>query len=489
MRYIKKYQYLGILVIVSTGLLLRLINLDQSLWWDEAINVIYAKSTSFWWFVSKYTIGDFHPPGWFAVLWFFGRIFGYSEVAVRFPSVIFGLITIFLTYLIGKELFSKRVGVLAALFLTLAPLHIFYSQEARMYSLSAFAVTCAMYFLIKLTKGSRFSFWGYAFSVFLILYSDYVAYFILPAQVLYILFFQRVYIKKFFASFILGVFTVVPWLLVFPTQLLHGQQMSKVVEGWGQVVGGADIKTAGLLWVKILLGRISVADKLTYAFLIGLLSLPYLGLSLRLIKKIGSVKLLCLWLFLPTIGVFLFSFFIPIFSYFRFIFLLPAFYLLTAYGLSLLPKKYEIIFMVLIVLSEIVFSSIYFINPKFQREDWRGAVSFASQNFNQESLIIFETDEVPAAFKYYMPGYMSGDSGVMGGLKNIPVRTFNDLNDLESLNGKNKVFLFEYLIEVTDPNKLLGQKLKSLGFVNTKSFDFRGVGIIRTYERPKDREF
>src|SRR3989344_6980729 len=110
-------------LILASALFLRLVNLDQSLWWDEAINVVYAKSSSFWWFITKYPVGDFHPPGWFAILWVWSRIFGFSEIAVRLPSVILVVATVWLTYLLGKELFSRKAGLLAALFLTIAPLH------------------------------------------------------------------------------------------------------------------------------------------------------------------------------------------------------------------------------------------------------------------------------------------------------------------------------------------------------------------------------
>jgi len=43
-------------------------------------------------------------------------IFGDTTFAVRLPSLIFGLLSIYLTFLIGRLLFSERVGILAAYF-------------------------------------------------------------------------------------------------------------------------------------------------------------------------------------------------------------------------------------------------------------------------------------------------------------------------------------------------------------------------------------
>ena len=98
-----------IIFLLLTAIFLRLINLNQSLWLDEAINVVYARSNYFWWFVSEYPIGDFHPPGYFAMLWLWGQAFGFSEISVRIPSVIFGVLTVYLTFLIGRNLFSSKV--------------------------------------------------------------------------------------------------------------------------------------------------------------------------------------------------------------------------------------------------------------------------------------------------------------------------------------------------------------------------------------------
>ena len=92
-----------LLAILLIAFILRVINLNQSLWLDEAINVLATQNFSFLGIITEYAKADFHPPGWFIILWFWGKLFGYSEIAVRIPSVIFGVITIYITYLIGKN--------------------------------------------------------------------------------------------------------------------------------------------------------------------------------------------------------------------------------------------------------------------------------------------------------------------------------------------------------------------------------------------------
>lgn len=53
-------------------------------------------------------------PLWFMALGM--KLFGGNEIALRIPSIILSTIAIFLTFYVGKYLFSKRIGLLAAFF-------------------------------------------------------------------------------------------------------------------------------------------------------------------------------------------------------------------------------------------------------------------------------------------------------------------------------------------------------------------------------------
>src|SRR3990167_6716122 len=126
-----KYALVCIIII---ALVLRLVNINQSLWLDEGINAVFAGNLSFRQLIFDYPLGDFHPPLYHVILKVFILIFGNSEFFLRLPSVLFGTMTVFVTYLIGKSLFDVRTGLIGALLLSTSPLGIYYSQEARMYS-------------------------------------------------------------------------------------------------------------------------------------------------------------------------------------------------------------------------------------------------------------------------------------------------------------------------------------------------------------------
>lgn len=468
-----------IFFILLLSVILRLISLNQSLWLDEAINVVYARDNSLWWFVSQYPIGDFHPPGYFFILWIWGYLFGFSEVSVRMPSVIFGVLTVFITYLIGKDLFSKKIGLLSALFLALAPLHIYYSQEARMYSFAAFAVTFSTYWLVRLIYQGRNALWWYALSVVLVFSSDYVAYFVLPVHIVYILLTQRKILARFLTSFCFSLISFIPWLFVLPDQLEQGTKTASSLSEWGRVVGGANYKTALLLPLKALLGRITVEPANLYAVLAGITALPYVITIFGLRKKIGPFeKLIICWLTVPPVLAFAVSFFIPVFSYFRLLFILPAFYLISAVGLRYISPIWGKSLIGIILSFELALGMVYLLDNNFHRENWREAVDFVQRQTGQQAVVLFKSNEVVAPYIYYSlkpglayPAYL-----------NIPVNEPSDLNDLKQFFwDKRRVYVFDYLVEVTDPKKILEKKLGEMGFKRSETYNFQGVGFIDLY--------
>lgn len=467
-------------IILFLSLGLRLITLNQSLWLDEAINVVSAQRWDFFSFVTQYPIGDFHPPAYFALLWIWGHLFGFSEISVRLPSVILGVLTVGFTYLIGKELGNKKAALTGALLMAVAPLHVYYSQEARMYSLAAFSVTLSFYFLLRLIKNQKYSYPGYILSSVLVLYSDYVVYLVFPAQLLFLLWFSRASIKKVIRGWLVASLLLIPWIWVFPQQLLTGTQAASSLSGWKDVVGGSSVKDLALVWVKMLIGRISFDNKIVYGGVASFLSVLW-GLCIwggnRNVNNITG--LLFLWIIVPVGLSWLISFYVPILSYFRMLFILPAFYLLLAYGISKLPKVISATTIVLLTGASLVFLSIYYLNSQFQREDWKGAVSFIKANVGPDDLVVFENNHVPYSFAYYADSLPQVEKGLV----KLPAKTLGDTIGIEQLQVKHRVYVFEYLVDITDPQKLLEKKIVQLGFTQKEVYNFNGVGFIKMYEK------
>lgn len=459
--------------ILVIGLILRLISLDQSLWLDEAISVLATQDFSFLGMITEYAKADFHPPLFFIILWLWSKVFGISEIAVRIPSVIFGVLTVYVVYLIGKKLHSKTLGLFSALLLAINPLHVYYSQEARMYALAALAVSLNIFLLIKLIKGEKVNLILLITSNILVLASDYVAYLIFPAQLIFLLVLkQKEILRIWVIAILVAGLAMILWIQVFLNQLDVASVASKNLPAWKFIVGGFDVKGVPLTFVKFIIGKISHPDKTIYGMILLPISILFLSLLWRGIKSVKDAyrHLILSWILVSVILAFLTSLFIPIYSYFRLLFVLPAFLILVALGIISFKSKLRYAFLISVTVIQLVSTFVYLINPTFQREDWRGLVNFLK---SKDVLVLFESSGTLPPFDYYAQGKFNAK----GALKEFPAKNDGDVNDL---TGED-IYLVDYLVQISDPDRLVAKKLTTLGYKQTEILDFNGVGFVYHY--------
>src|SRR3989344_6461242 len=142
-----KSKYKIILILIA-ALVMRLISLNQSLWMDEAISATVVKNYNLLEIITKFAPADPPPPLYYLLLRFWSGLFGLSEISLRLPSVIFAVMTVYVVYKIGL-IYFKKVAIWTSVLLATAPLHIYYSQEARMYSLSTLLTSLVIYLFLK----------------------------------------------------------------------------------------------------------------------------------------------------------------------------------------------------------------------------------------------------------------------------------------------------------------------------------------------------
>ncbi len=140
--------------ILSLALVLRLIFINQSLWLDESIEALALMGRMGP--LMTYALADYQPPLYHLIGWVNTQLFGYSEIALRLPSLISGLLTVFFVIKIGELVASKKVGIIAGFLAATNPLLIYYSVEGRTYSMTAFFVTASFYYFIKLLKSTTY---------------------------------------------------------------------------------------------------------------------------------------------------------------------------------------------------------------------------------------------------------------------------------------------------------------------------------------------
>lgn len=459
-----------IFLILILALGVRLINLNQSLWLDEAAQVIESARP----LTEQLNIrGDFWPPLYHLLLHFWMR-FDTGEIWLRLLSVGLGIGSIWITYLLARKLANKKVALLTSLFLAVAPFHVWYSQEVRPYMLSVFLGVLASYFLVK-----RKFIW-YMVAVALFLYSSYLAVFLLCIHGVYILVFERKMIGEWVKSVFIGSLFFLPWLPEFLQQLRIGRSLTVSLPGWSEAVSTPLAKALPLTFTKFILGRITIDDQFVYALLILFLFGLTMFLAWQTYKRYRriSAKLILLTAS-PILLAFLVSFVVPILAPQRVLFVLPFFYFFLALGThAILNRKLSIIAAVVILISSL-YSLFLYTQPRFQREQWRQAVHFVETTATKDSLVIFVFPDEFAPWQWY-----SHDQVETKSIAPEFVVTEINLHAIQAdLLQANRIYYFHYLTDLTDPVERTQTYIKNLGFREVRTVDFPGVGFISIYEK------
>lgn len=134
-----------VLLVTAVALGLRFYRLDfQSMWWDEGISLYLAgQGLNALVFAKDFSL-DLHPPLYHILLAAWTAVVGPDVFSARALSALLGAANVPLLWLLVRRLAGETAAVVAAGLLAVSPLHVFYSQEARMYSLVPLLATLSL---------------------------------------------------------------------------------------------------------------------------------------------------------------------------------------------------------------------------------------------------------------------------------------------------------------------------------------------------------
>ncbi len=121
-----------LVVIVLAALAMRVPGMFQSIWFDEACMSDQRIGT--WPQLLATLYVDIHPPLYVLFMHFWNGVFGDSEVSMRILPLVCGLLSLPLTFSIGRRLVGEPAALMATIMLALSPVHLWYSVEARLYA-------------------------------------------------------------------------------------------------------------------------------------------------------------------------------------------------------------------------------------------------------------------------------------------------------------------------------------------------------------------
>lgn len=156
---------------------------------------------------------DYKPPLYFYLVLPFVKLLGLSVWAVRLPSAILGIASVYLIYLLTTQIFpqSKQLPFLSALFLAISPWHLHFSRGGWEVNAAAFFLMLGIWAFFKSLNHPKY-YLIFTFSFLFSLYSYHSMRIIAPltAIALFILYRTKIYLKPLILSLALGLMFALP---------------------------------------------------------------------------------------------------------------------------------------------------------------------------------------------------------------------------------------------------------------------------------------
>jgi uncharacterized membrane protein len=204
----------------------------ESVYLDEAFSIWYGQQRLG--YLLEGVAHDTNPPLHFLLLKYWMELFGRDETAARLLSAVLSVCTIPFLLAIGRRFFDPITAIAAGLLFAASDIQVFYSHEARTYTLVVFLTTISLWCLFGLMEEGKSKFAiGLAISNALLLHSHYAIYgFLLMEAVaaLVLGFPRRRQLLYYFISQVAALALFVPWAIYFSRHFRMMAHMPDLVD-------------------------------------------------------------------------------------------------------------------------------------------------------------------------------------------------------------------------------------------------------------------
>ena len=376
-------------VLIAAATLLRVLHLTaKSFWFDEGVSVAIARLD--WYnFLRILSRREANMTFYYLLLrpWL---LFGHSEAFVRSLSVVFGVAAIPAIYWLGKELYGRQAGLIAAALLAVNALHVDHSQEARSYSLFVLLSILSTCFFWRSAKDpSRQNLRWHLLTSVLAVYVHFFVALLLAAQWCWIRFrgtYSPIWKRnwRWIAILSAPLFLFILTTGAGPLAWIprpRGHEVSRFLQA---LAGNAG-------WPLVALYGAAIA--LVLVFLRRDPSLPHRA----------ATQFLLFWLFAPVLLIFSISQVRSLFLTRYFLFLLPPLHLLAARGIQYLPRTWlrVLALAAFLALSWQGLRASYAHDFDVPCEDWRQATRYVLENSKPHDALVFHTLMGRMPYEFY----------------------------------------------------------------------------------------
>jgi uncharacterized membrane protein len=385
---------LGCLFFFTVHIILKSLHINANpIALDEPFSIFHAQM-NIEQIIQKLLEGN-NPPLYELILHYWIHFFGTDSTAVRWPSMLFGASLVAAMFALCKVHFNQRIAWLCASLLTLSNVLLYFSHEARGYSLFALLTVLSFHcVLLVLSTKERRLYWIALFFVYsCLIYTHYFGLAVIGLHAVYFFLFapssgdkRKKYLLLISAVFI-AYSPILPTLVRRFTESAQQGTWLAPVENVGQLMDLILLFCNSNKWIyllvlivfftsvgKLVIGQFSLSNKIKIAFLLSLFLALLVCISIffplpffwKLTSSSSFTYLLCLffltlqstylftkgkadgqrlassWFIYPVVLFFCVSFVMPIFLDRYLFFTLPAFVLLLSMGIDYLAtdKKY-----------------------------------------------------------------------------------------------------------------------------------------------------
>lgn len=133
--FVRSRAGVAVLALTAIGAALRFATIgQQSFWYDEAVTATIVDGSLLDVFRGIVDT-ESSPPLYYLLAWAWAQLAGTDEAQLRSFSALVGTLVVPVAFVAGRVVGSSRIGLAAAGIAAVSPLLIWYSQEARAYSL------------------------------------------------------------------------------------------------------------------------------------------------------------------------------------------------------------------------------------------------------------------------------------------------------------------------------------------------------------------
>ncbi len=383
--------------IILAAALLRFYHLGvQSLWSDEGNSAAMAARPLAR--IALDTSHDIHPPFYYWLLHFWSAAFGQSEIALRSLSALAGIVLVWLAYLLGKRLYGRRVGLLAATLTALSPLAVYYSQEARMYALLAAITAAAVWFALG-SGWTNAALTGVFVAAGLYTHYTFPIVWIPIALVLLAKASEKhEKVVEWFGAHLLALILFLPWLqtawrqvTTWPRSQAHVSLLHALPSAWGWLVMGPMANLVQSPWVWALLALAAASG------------------MVRESNVSWGRTLVVVWLVVPLVIILVPGLYKPAYLKFLVVAVLP-WALSTAAGVDVILRRgkagvaLSAAGIVLVGALLVMGDAAYFGNPRYARDNYRGIVRYITAVAGPRDAVILDAPGQIEVFRYYYHG-------------------------------------------------------------------------------------